>query len=160
MSPRNNPAKDRFIQSFPESTVESLASRLNGHLRFSLSFFDYSQPVSQNFEDWSHEQLSKLLHKLQHYSGNTKEFWQTQRVGAGSLKVLEIYGEFPSRSEFAKPKHVPIDARWARFRLESDMRLIGFLLPANVPGFSVAAENTFFVVFLDQHHKFYLPEDS
>ena len=81
-----------------------------------------------------------------------------QRVGGGSLKVLEIYGSFPKKSDFTHPKHVPIDVNWARFRLESDMRLIGFLIPPNTDGISMAAVNTFFIVFLDQGHRFYLSE--
>lgn len=160
MSKRNNPAKTKFLQQFPEKTIETEAEKFNNRLRFSLAYFDYSQEPAQNFEDWTHEQLAKLLHKLKHYSNEPKEYWMNQRVGAGSLRVLEIYGSFPKRSEFIHPKHVPIDVSWARFRLESDMRLIGFLIPANSADVAAEAMNTFFITFLDQQHKFYVSESA
>jgi hypothetical protein len=158
MNRRKNPAKTQFLQKFPETTIETESSKLNNRLRFSFAYFDYAQEPAQNFEDWSREQLARLLHKLQHYSVEPKEYWMNQRVGAGSLKVLEIYGSFPKKSDFTHPKHVPIDVNWARFRLESDMRLIGFLIPPNTDGIAMAAVNTFFIVFLDQSHRFYLSE--
>lgn len=83
-----------------------------------------------------------------------------QRVGSGSLKVLEVYGSFPRRSDYIHLKHIPVDVNWARFRLESDMRPIGFLVPPNTDGVSPAVANTFYVTFLDQYHRFYLSESK
>ena len=127
---RSNPAKVKFIQSIPPIAIEDHVDALKSKLCFSLKYFDNSQDVGQDFRDWSQEQLEKLLTKLKNYSDNTIKYWMNQRTGAGGLKVLEVYGDFPRNSEFVHPKHVPIDVLWARFRLESDMRLIGFLLPA------------------------------
>ena len=160
MSRRNNPSKTRFLQTFPETTIEKEITKLSTRLRFSFAYFDYSQEPAQNFEDWTHEQLAKLLHKLKHYSEETKEYWMNQRVGSGSLKVLEVYGSFPRRSDYIHLKHIPVDVNWARFRLESDMRLIGFLVPPNTDGVSSAVANTFYITFLDQHHRFYLSESK
>jgi hypothetical protein len=72
--------------------------------------------------------------KLKEYGKHPIQYWLTQRCGAGGLKVLQIYGGFPSSSDFTKPKHVPTDVRWARFRLEGDMRLCGFLIPDDLDG--------------------------
>jgi hypothetical protein len=97
---------------------------------------------------------------LKHYSANTIAYWKNQRIGGGGLKVLEVYGTFPSRSDFAHPKHVPLDIQWSRFRLESDMRLIGFLLPDQIAKEKNLPRNVFYIVFLDQNHRFYLTEET
>jgi hypothetical protein len=93
-----------------------------------------------------------------------------QRVGRGGLTVLAYYDNFPSRSDFKHPPHVPHDVTWARFRLGSKVRLIGFVLSEDVcrAKSKVATEghvypydpNTFYVVFLDKDHKFYISEEK
>ena len=92
----------------------------------------------------------------------------TQFVGGGSKgnrkkrqHILEIYDRYPAKSEFIEPKTVPHQARWARFRLEGKVRLIGFVLPNDYDGQEHVGTkrrfdcNTFYVVFLDQNHLFY-----
>ena len=98
--------------------------------------------------------------KLKHYSGNTMGYWKNQRVGGGGLKVLELYKSFPVHSDFIHPKHVPLDVKWARFSLESDMRLIGFVVPNDLVLLHKIPSNIFNVVFLDQHHRFYKTEEK
>lgn len=59
------------------------------------------------------------------------------------------------------PKHVPHQVSWARFRLESDNRLIGFVIPEeyhkkeNIYTKEYFDCNTFYIVFLDNTHRFY-----
>ena len=124
---------------------------------------DFSQSAGQEFNDWSKDQLVKLLNKLKNYSAEPLTYWltQSQRVGRRSHNVLEIYGDFPVKSEFQHPKHVPHQAQWARFRVENLVRLIGFVIPRE---FSLKVHgqtkvffdcNTFYAVFLDKDHKFY-----
>jgi len=157
---RNNPAKEKFIHSLPPIAIEDHVEGFKNKICFSFKYFDNAQDAGQDFRDWSQEQLEKLLTKLKHYSDNTMKYWMNQRVGAGSLKILEVYGNFPKNSEFVHPKHVPIDVLWARFRLESDMRLVGFVLPECILKEKEIATNIFYIVFLDQNHRFYLTEDN
>ena len=105
-----------------------------------------------------------VLGKIKSYTTEPLDYWRSQRVGNGGLKVLATYGSFPSKSEFVHPKHVPHQAQWARFRLESKLRLIGFTIPTelhknthNKTG-EFYDKNTFYVVFLDRDHKFFLTE--
>ena len=61
---------------------------------------------------------------------------------------------------FKPPTYVPHQARWARFRLEYDIRLAGFVIPGEYNGKEHNGTkmrfdcNTFYVVFLDRDHKF------
>ena len=157
---RENPAKSAFLANFPDSTIESNVLRFQKNLRFSLEYFDGDQPAGQKFADWTFEQVCKLLEKLRAYTSATKVHWMNQRVGGGGLKVLEIYKDFPRKSDFTHPKFVPVDVHWARFRMESDMRLIGFFVPQDLAGPLGLDSNVFYIVFLDKDYKFYISEDA
>jgi hypothetical protein len=155
---RRNTRKDAFLASIPCCTVESKAGDLKKRISFNFSFFDAGQSAGQDFKDWSHEQLSKLLDKLKSFSKESVEHWRREHTGHGSQHVLEVYGAFPGKSDFIRPKHVPADIDWARFRLEFDCRLIGFLLKKEHCSEFGLDPNIFYVVFLDEHHRFYQSE--
>lgn len=157
---RANPAKLHFIGQFPDKLIEHDSDKLKDNIKFSFQYFDNSQEAGQDFNQWTKEQLEKLLNKLKHYSSNTISHWKNQRVGSGGLKILEIYKKFPTKSDFVHPKHIPLDVSWARFRMESDMRLIGFLVPPDIAVHSNLNPNIFYIVFLDQYHKFYQSEEK
>lgn len=160
MNNYNNSLKDRFINSFPDITIESETSKLSNNLSFSFSYFDYSQAakgIGQDFKDWSKDNLVKLCNKLKLYCSNSISYWIQQPVGGGQkrMHILEIYDRFPVNSDFERPKHVPLDASWARFRLEGDMRLIGFVISnENTIKYNLSP-NVFYIVFLDKKHQFY-----
>lgn len=153
---RKNKAKEAFLARLPNFLIEHKKNDFKNHLNFRFKYFDNSQQAGQDFNNWTHEQLIKLLNKLKHYCGNTIQFWQQQKIGGGKQSVLEIYDNFPRKSEFCHPRHVPFDVSWARFRLEGDMRLIGFVLPGNECANYGISPNTFYIVFLDDKHKFYI----
>lgn len=145
--------------------IESKDDKLTEKCKFNFAYFVDSQDAGQKFKEWTHDQLVKLLDKkLVEYSKKPLSYWRTQRqsTGRNSHNVLEIYGKVPSHSEFTHPKHVPHDVEWARFRLEGRVRLIGFVLPSKYhndihPRTGCRYDcNTFYVVFLDRNHKFYL----
>jgi hypothetical protein len=121
------------------------------------------QDCSQDFFEWTPEQLHKLLGKLKHYSQESLDHWENQHVGAHG-KVLAIYDEFPKNTDFTRPKHVPHQVKWGRFRLESAVRLVGFVIPSDFEGklHPITKEpfdrNTFYVVYLDKDHRFYKTE--
>jgi hypothetical protein len=130
--------------------------------KFNFSYFDV-QAASQDFPDWTHDQILKLLGKLRQYSSESLDHWMRQPIG-GSGSVLAVYREFPKRSDFHVPKHVPHQAWWGRFRLESAVRLVGFVVPDEYGGRihqgtkELFDRNTFYVVYLDRDHRFYKTE--
>jgi hypothetical protein len=155
MKNRQNPAKENFLRNLPDILIENRLDIFRDNIAFSFQYFDNSQAAGQDFSDWTKDQIVKLLNKLKHYSSNTMAHWRRERIGGGR-SVLEVYGNFPVQSEFTHPKHVPLDIEWARFRLEGDMRLIGFILPNQIATENSLVKNIFYIVFLDQNHRFYL----
>lgn len=154
-----SPRKAAFLNNLPTTSIDSgdLASRC----KFNFSYFHHDQEFASNFSDLDKDSLSELLDKLKEYSKSPLQHWARMRIGGGR-SVLEVYGKFPSRSEFTHPPHVPHDALWARFRIERAVRLVGFVLPSGISGKAatncegVYCSNTFYVVFIDTQHKFYL----
>lgn len=161
-----NKRTDSFLASISTSSIESMDDDLSTRCKFNFSYLDFSQSAGQSLDDWSPGLLLKLNKKLIEYSKKPLNYWSNQRVGAGGLKVFEIYGNFPKRSDFTHPKYVPHQACWARFRLEQKVRLIGFIVPENyneirhVVNGALFDCNTFYIVFLDRDHRFYLTEKS
>lgn len=165
MSDFGNGGKKRFLESIPIASIEEKTDDLASRCKFNFSYF-HVQTAGQDFDGWNHRQLASLLGKLKEYSRQPLDYWRNERVGSGGLKVLSVYGNFPEKSEFECPAHVPHQAQWARFRLESRVRLVGFVLPstyhnsAQHKGDYFFDKNTFYVVFLDKEHKFYLSGEA
>lgn len=158
----HNSKKNGFLDRIPKVSIESANDTLTKRCKFNFSYMDFSQSAGQKFQDWTHEQLSKLLDKLYFYSKEPLKYWKEQKTGIKKKNsVLEVYDKFPLNSNFTHPKHVPHEAKWARFRLEYSVRLIGFVLPSEYdkkehPGTGFYFDcNTFYVVFLDIDHDFY-----
>ena len=159
MAPKKtNPRKEHFLSNLPVQEFISEISDVKGKLSFSFKYFDGSQKVGQDFKDWNDKQKQELLEKLRDYSRESKQYWLHQRSGGGGLKILEIYGEFPSNTDFEYPKHVPEKVRWARFRMENAMRLASFFISEDdVEKFNLSSD-IFYIVFLDKDHRFYKME--
>ena len=152
----------KFLEKLPVTSIELDDNDLTIRCKFNFSYFTV-QEKSQDFGDWSQNELVKLLEKLKNYSGKSLNDWKNESAGK-SGKVLSIYGKFPNKSEFSMPTHIPLEAEWGRFRLEQSVRLVGFVLPSSFhqtqhkkTGVQFDC-NTFYIVFLDRDHKFYLTE--
>lgn len=172
MSKKFESSKKRdFLKSIPETNLKN--SGIATRCKFNFSYFDASQEAGQDFSDWNNNAgsatLLSLLSKVKEYTKQPLSYWREQRAGAGGLKVLSYYESFPQKTEFKHPKHVPHDAVWGRFRLGNKIRLVGFVVPEKLhdatqydnKGNSYRFDsNTFYVVFLDENHKFYLTEKS
>lgn len=161
-----NSRKNQFLESIPVVSIESPDDTLTKRCKFNFAYFDESQSAGQKFSDWNHEQLTKLLNKLKDYCRESLEYWKNCKIGSGQHRysVLVEYGKFPTHSEFVFPKHVPHQAIWSRFRLEQSVRQIGFTISFefhkklhSTTGHYFDS-NTFYIVFLDQNHKFYPTE--
>lgn len=165
-----NSKKQKFIKSRPTSDIET--SDIEKRCKFNFSYFDSSQEAGQGFDDWNADNglcsLLTLINKIKEYTGASLDYWFHQRAGAGGLTVFARYGDFPRNSDFEHPPHVPHDVEWCRFRLGQAVRLIGFVIPANLSGKTVEHRgktfvldaNTFYVVFLDKNHRFYKTENN
>ena len=143
-----NVQKDKRLQNFPKDSVETSYKSIKGLLSFNFKFLAETQG----------EKFSEFIEKLKWYSNEDRLHWESERVGNKNGKVLTIYTDFPKRSKFHHPYHVPADVKWARFRLEGDMRLIGFMIDkTDVKNFQLNSD-IFYVVFLDLKHQFYISE--
>ncbi|MBR5966869.1 MAG: hypothetical protein IK015_12220 [Treponema sp.] len=159
MAPKKiNPRKEKFLSNLPQHDLISDISDAKGKLSFSFKYFDASQSVGQDFKDWNDKQKQELLEKLRDYSRESKLYWLKQRIGGGGLNVLEIYSDFPRNSDFFYPRHVPDGVKWARFRMESAMRLVGFFVSEDSAKMLQLSTDVFYVVFLDKNHRFYKTE--
>ena len=167
----NNTRKAKFLQSLPTTSIET--SNIAARCNFNFSYFEGNQTAGQDFSDWSEPQgassLTTLLEKIKNYTKEPLSYWRNERAGSGGLKVLSHYEQFPKRSDFSHPPHVPHDVIWSRFRLSNMVRLIGFVIPETIAGniYHDAKgnqyrynSNTFYVVFLDREHKFFHTEQA
>ncbi|MFA7108944.1 MAG: hypothetical protein WC162_07345 [Sphaerochaetaceae bacterium] len=161
----SNGKKDKFINSFPTESLESGTCNISDRCKFNFSFFDCSQEAGQDFKDWTMQEICKLLKKLIEYSKMSLKHWETVAIGSGKHKrsVYVSYGNFPRKTDFYFPKHIPYQAIWGRFRLEQSVRLVGFTIPSEfneTKSNNKKTEykfdcNTFYIVFLDKNHRFY-----
>ncbi|MBK7001439.1 MAG: hypothetical protein IPH35_16120 [Rhodoferax sp.] len=154
-----NSGKDDFLSSFPSASIDIDTDPLASRCKFNFSYFEV-QKVGQNFADLKKETLIELFDKLKEYSKESLDYWRGQRVGKSGT-IFATYGGFPARSDFTHPKHVPHQVEWGRFRLDWSFRLCGFTVPKSYNGTIhkgkgyIFCSNTFYVVFLDENHKFY-----
>lgn len=159
MSHFQSSRKINFIDTIPKSSIESESSTLATKCKFNFAYFDV-QKNSQSFEDWTEKQRTDLFNKLKAYSSESLQHWKATQIGKKTGKVLSIYGEFPQNSDLQRPKHVPHDVEWGRFRLDYSSRLVGFILPEKYDEIKHKKTgkmfdcNTFYIVFLDENHCF------
>jgi hypothetical protein len=164
MSKFRNEKKHNFLADLAaRPSLNDRNNDLTTRSKFNFSYFDSSQDAGQKFSDWTHKQLCDLLEKLKNYTTKSLDYWRNERAGGGGLKVLEIYEGFPLKSEFDEPKSISHQAKWGRFRLGWKIRLVGFTIPTELHNTlhktgEFFDKNTFYVVFLDRDHKFYLTE--
>lgn len=113
---------------------------LDGDKSFLLSFKHYDKTQGQTFTQWEENfMLSKAVEVLSHYCTGNMESQKGEK--------FTVYGEFPKRSNFYHPKHVPEDADWARIHVDGVHIVAGHVF-----------KNIFYVVFLDHDHTFYITE--
>lgn len=157
MSKRSNSRKDRFIESIVPFSLEDVWPDISSRCKFNFSYFDANQKHATDFTTWDEDNLQRFFSKLRSYSQYPLSHWQQQAIGSHKNHVLEIYGAFPRKSGFNHPPHVPSDVDWARFRLDGKKRLIGFTIPKSYCTADTSFDdNTFYIVFLDLEHNFYL----
>lgn len=159
----NNSRATAFLASIPDTVLESASDTLTARCKFNFSYLCKQPDAGKDFSDLSREELQDLFAKLAQFSREPLSYWERQAHGRG--KTLAIYNKFPSRSAFTHPKHVPSDVAWGRFRISGACRLPGFVVPAHLGGQAHRATrvpfdcNTFYVVFIDDDHRFWMTGD-
>jgi len=168
MNDFNNDRRKKFIIKSSRPSIFDRNCTLTIKSKFNFSYFTSDQKATQDFADWTKDKLiTALCNKLKDYSEKSLKEWSRTPIGKGTGKkrkrgnVFEVYGKFPKNSDFTEPRCIPHQANWARFRMQSKVRLIGFIIPEEFkddyhPKTDVKFDcNTFYIVFLDKDHKFY-----
>lgn len=110
----------------------------DGLVLFNFKFLDVGQ--GQSFQDWqTNGLLAQALEVFKSYS--------SQKMSASFSERFKCYKAFPEKTDFKHPKHVPEDAQWASMHLQGKPCVIGHIY-----------QNVFYVVFLDQDHRFYITD--
>lgn len=160
-----NNQRDRFFIQKQTEKISTEEKRVFSHeknnissrLKFNLSYFRPESP-GYDFSNLTPENLHVLIGKLKEYSKEPLIYWENQNN-------YEKYGNFPEeKSDFFYPESVPTEVSWGRFRIGRMERLVGFTVPQSHHGHKRSFGgkeyfldyNTFYIVFLDLDHKFYI----
>ncbi len=113
----------------------------NANFKLSFQYLDTAQKYSSSFKDW--QKIGLLSRAMETLSG----YCCSQLMKQVDGDKFAIYGSFPpkDKTQFEYPKHVPEDANWARIHINGPSVVIGHIV-----------NDTFYVVFLDKTHKFWL----
>jgi hypothetical protein len=156
-----NTKHDNFVNKFNESQhsfiLKDISDDLTKRCKFNFSYFDASQGTT--FFNLTIKQQKYLFDVIIDFSKK-------------SLSLLEAQGRFhnyhefpsPEKTKFTPPKDIPNDVCWCRFRLSGTFRLIGFIVPEHLHNKNpneqkdyLFDKNTFYVVFIDPDHQFWIP---
>jgi hypothetical protein len=141
--------RDRSKGGIPkrvENTREERKSLKLGELMtFSFKDFDETQPAKdpQTLEKWQKESLLKPLFL------RLIDISKLSRDEAVKQAQIKVYGDFPPKTDFTHPKHVDQHVSWGVIKSIGGQK-------GTVAGYII--ENTFYIVFLDQNHRFWISE--
>lgn len=113
----------------------------SSNFKLSFQYLDTTQKFASTFKDWQKiGLLSKAMETLKGYCCSPL------RKSIDGSK-FSIYDKYPpkDKTDFLYPKNVPEDAHWARIHVNGKSVIIGHIV-----------RDTFYVVFLDKTHHFYL----
>tara|TARA_R110000796_G_scaffold37722_4_gene95279 strand:- start:173133 stop:173585 length:453 start_codon:yes stop_codon:yes gene_type:complete len=120
------------------SDKQKITSNNPENLKFSFEDFCSKQKYASSFCDWQKiGLLSKALETIQGYSSSPITY----------DSKCTLYNDFPSKYDtlYTYPDHVTPDASWVRIHVTGASVIIGHII-----------QNTFYVVFLDKTHRFFL----
>jgi hypothetical protein len=106
-------------------------------ISFNFGQLDQSQKAGQTLAQWEKSGLLlKMVTRLKDHG--VKPLYQCLD------SKFKCYGAFPPRSEFKKPLNIAPDAQWASMHIQGRECIAGHIV-----------HDMFFVVFLDEDHKFW-----
>ena len=157
MSFQNSRAKSK-LSEFTKAAASMHIPDIAGRSKFNFSYFTRQEP-GVDFSDLDDVRLKHLLEKLKHFSRKPLLELRKERNA-----LFIVYTNWPQNSSFTKPSHISERVHWARFRLGSTLRLVGFIVPDDIDGTKdengvLYDRNTFYVVFVDPDHKFWPTEE-
>lgn len=136
----------KFSKKKPNTILQKEKPSINeirglGNFKLSFQYLDTTQKYGSSFADWQAcGWLSKMMETLYGYCHKPL----LEQIDHYKFKV---YGDFPTPecTKFKCPPNIPEDANWARIHILNRAVVVGHFI-----------DNTFYVVFLDKTHKFYL----
>lgn len=149
-----------FLDKLPQISLDDADDKLTDRCKFNFHYLS-NTPPSATVSVYG----ATLLEKLRTFSEHSLSHWEaTKHSGSANSFYLVYYDSYPteSKTKFAYPKNVPADVRWARFILSGKQRLIGFVVPESKHGQfhpqtgAPFDKNTFYCVFIDLQHQFWL----
>ena len=152
MSPKNkkfglnksNASKESSFERLQNTRVEKKVTEDLPKMVFSFKDFDINSiPPGQNYDNWQDDKL--LAYMLKKFG----DICGLNIVEAIQQNFLKIYDNFPTKTSFKQPQHIINEAKWAVIMNIKGQkgRVVGHII-----------DNVFYVVFLDQDHKFYISE--
>lgn len=141
-------SRKRNFKQRPESVREERkVSSIRKLLTFSFKDIDETQPSNapQSIKSWNDEGLLKpFLERLRDLSKLTRD-------EACKQQKIKIYGDFPAKAktDFFHPRHVDEHVAWGVINSVGGQK-------GRIAGYIV--ESTFYVVFLDKEHRFFISE--
>lgn len=133
--------KSILKKSLEESKL-SAKNRLATEPCFTISLRHLDMLQGSKMEEWeSTQMLAQALHKFRGLCSNP--------LRAQFSETFSVYEGFPPKNKtvYTHPEQVPPDAEWARIHVDGKHCLIGHVI-----------NNTFYLVFLDPEHKFWISE--
>lgn len=134
--------KDLIAETLDKKKA-SISTPKNQNFVVSFEDFDSSQRSGSSFRDWQNDGLlSTMLEVL-------KGYCCSPLLSNLDGTKFTIYGDFPppAKTKFKYPTHVSPDAEWGRIHINNTTIIAGHVI-----------HNTFYVVFLDKYHHFYISE--
>lgn len=136
----------KFSKDNSESKIRGFLSNKSkeetcDNFKVSFQYLDTSQKYGSSFKDWQNEGLlSKMMETLQGYCCRPLR----EQFDDYKFKAYTGYPP-PGCTMFKCPANISDDAHWARIHINNKSVVVGHYVG-----------NTFYVVFLDKTHKFYL----
>ena len=135
--PQDSAARERSRNTREEKKVKEELPKIL------FSFKDCDKNQGQSYADWETEALlSAMLEKFGHLCEMTI-------IEAKQQNIITEYGNFPPKSDFKHPKHIANDVNWAVIKNVKGQK-------GRIAGHIIG--NVFYVVFLDQNHRFFITE--
>ena len=123
----------------PKPSVKDTSRTCN--FKLSFQYLDTTQKFGSTFKDWQNDGLlSKAMETLQGYCCSPLR----QSIDGDKFTIYEKYPS-KDKTDFLYPQNVPEDAQWARIHVNGKSVIVGHVV-----------NDTFYVVFLDKTHHFYL----
>lgn len=159
MKKKKNSKRDTFLNSLPTLSLEDKENPITTRCKFNFSYFNHNQEAACSFINLKETLKNTIANKLIAFSLESLEHWGKTGAGKKRIPYFVNYGIFPTNSDFSHPTSIPHDVEWGRFRINSNVRLIGFVCPEmlkNTKCNDIYFDlNTFYVVFIDLEHTFY-----